>query len=206
MATSKPDGSYHHGGLREALVKTALLEVERAGATAVSLAGLAKSLGVTQSAPYRHFPDREALMVAVATEGFLQFTASLAEARQQAPKTGALIAMAMSYVTFGRDRAHLYAAMFASQLLPKAMTGSNLQATASASFDLLVQAVDDAGAAEPRQRALEIWVGLHGVVMLSNEGLLAGRIAAIDIEDLVNRLVRQAGAPGDADAKLAASA
>ena len=75
----KPLNTYHHGDLRDALVQAALREVERGGPEAVSISALAKKLGVSQPAPYKHFADREALLAAVTAEAFRQFTAMLRE-------------------------------------------------------------------------------------------------------------------------------
>ena len=75
----KPLHIYHHGDLRDALVQAALAEAERGGPEAINISALAKKLGVSQPAPYKHFADRETLMAAVTVEAFRQFTASLRE-------------------------------------------------------------------------------------------------------------------------------
>ena len=77
----KPLNTYHHGDLRDALVQAALAEAEQGGPEAISLKALAKQLGVSQPAPYRHFADREALLEAVTAEAFRQFNAILRESR-----------------------------------------------------------------------------------------------------------------------------
>ena len=56
--------TYHHGDLRDALVEAAFQEAERGGPEAINISALAKKLGVSQPAPYRHFADREALLEA----------------------------------------------------------------------------------------------------------------------------------------------
>src|SRR5262245_24899834 len=66
--SAKAGGAYHHGDLRQALLDAAYAQVDAEGADSLSLAGLAKSLGVSQPAPYRHFADRGALLAAVATQ------------------------------------------------------------------------------------------------------------------------------------------
>src|ERR1700755_3086187 len=76
----KPHNTYHHGDLRDALVQAALREAEQGGPEAISLKALAKQLGVSQPAPYRHFADREALLATVTAEAFRQFMATLREA------------------------------------------------------------------------------------------------------------------------------
>src|SRR5258708_39607998 len=76
LARKAPD-TYHHGDLRDALVQAALQEAERGGPEAISIKALAKKLGVSQPAPYRHFADRGALLEAVTAEAFPQFNAVL---------------------------------------------------------------------------------------------------------------------------------
>ncbi|NWG45710.1 MAG: TetR/AcrR family transcriptional regulator [Alphaproteobacteria bacterium] len=66
----KPEGKYHHGNLRAALIEAAAIILETEGLSALSLRAAARRAGVSQTAPYRHFADREALLVAVAMEGF----------------------------------------------------------------------------------------------------------------------------------------
>jgi len=73
----KPLNTYHHGDLRDALVQAALQEVELGGPEAINISALAKKLGVSQPAPYKHFADRETLLVAVTAEAFRQFSAML---------------------------------------------------------------------------------------------------------------------------------
>src|SRR5918911_4307747 len=75
----KPEKTYHHGDLRDALIKAALREAEQGGAEAISIKALSKQLGVSQPAPYRHFADREALLAAVTAEAFPQLRAILRE-------------------------------------------------------------------------------------------------------------------------------
>src|SRR6185295_15273822 len=62
--------AYHHGNLRAELVTVALDIITRLGPDAATLRAVAKRLGVSQTAPYRHFPSKEALLAAVAADGF----------------------------------------------------------------------------------------------------------------------------------------
>src|SRR5215831_21047095 len=92
----KPLNTYHHGDLREALVQAALREVEQGGPEAISIKALAKTLGVSQPAPYRHFADRDALLAAVTAEAFRQFAAMLREAMAKPSKTSRLSRLAQA--------------------------------------------------------------------------------------------------------------
>jgi len=62
--------TYHHGDLRAAMLAAASKIVEKEGTTGLSVREAARRAGVSHNAPYRHFPDREALLAAVAAEGF----------------------------------------------------------------------------------------------------------------------------------------
>src|ERR1700759_4947056 len=75
---------YHHGDLREALISAAMSAVETGGPEALSLRDLAQSLGVSSAAPYRHFPDRKALLDEVAARGFADLDAAYRAARDGA--------------------------------------------------------------------------------------------------------------------------
>ncbi len=185
MSQNKSGSTYHHGDLRRALVEAAHAEVERGSAETVSLSAIAKALGVSQPAPYRHFADRDALLTEVVTEGFALFAAELKTAPKRATGRAALSRMAQAYLRFGLEHPGLYKAMFASHLLPQARDGAALQATASGSFSLLVDAIDAPDRESGERIALRIWASLHGIVMLANQGLLQERLVRIDLEQMV---------------------
>lgn len=177
----KAADAYHHGDLRQALIAAALAEVERNGPEGVSLTALAKTLGVSQPAPYRHFADREALLAAVAAEGFRAFTAALKAGRAR---------MAQAYVAFGLERNGLYRLMFASRLLAGAGPESELGSAANASFGVLLDELSpSAPTPEVQRRALRIWAALHGIVMLADQGLLPGPAPGVSLEQLVDEVI-----------------
>ena len=64
--------SYHHGNLRTALLEKAKEHLIEKGPDKISLRALAREIGVSQTAPYRHFPDKTMLLAALAAEGFKQ--------------------------------------------------------------------------------------------------------------------------------------
>ena len=76
MDTVRP---YHHGDLRRHLVEAARAEVDEFGAEGVVLTRLASTCGVSVAAPYRHFVNRDALLAAVAAEGFVELGEALRE-------------------------------------------------------------------------------------------------------------------------------
>src|ERR1700674_1878878 len=96
--------TYHHGDLRDALVQAALREAEQGGPEAISIKALARKLGVSQPAPYRHFADREALLAAVTAEAFRQFSATLRESIKKPSKRSKLSCFALAMLDFGLRR------------------------------------------------------------------------------------------------------
>jgi AcrR family transcriptional regulator len=188
----KPLKTYHHGDLRDALIKAALREAERGGPEAISIKALAKELGVSQPAPYRHFADREALLAAVTAEAFRQFTATLRDAMAKPSKRSKLSRLAQATLDFGLRRNGIYRLMFASRTMSCAARGSELHGAASETFDLVLEALEAPAVGVLRERhALKIWAALHGVVMLAEQGLLTGEVAHTTREELVEDFVAE---------------
>jgi AcrR family transcriptional regulator len=188
----KPINTYHHGDLRDALVQAALQEAERGGPEAISIKALAKRLGVSQPAPYRHFADRGALLEAVTTEAFRLFNTVLREALSKPSKQSKLSRLAQATLAFGLRRNGIYRLMFASRAMACAAKGSELHSTTLETFGLVIEAMEAPAFGLLRERqALKIWASLHGVVMLAEQGLLTGEIAHISLEELVEEIVEQ---------------
>ena len=188
----KPLNTYHHGDLRDALVQAALGEVELGGPEAVSISALAKKLGVSQPAPYRHFADRETLLTAVTAEAFRQFSATLRESISKPSKRSKLSRFALAMLDFGLRRNGIYRLMFASRTMACAPKGTELHAAAMETFGLALEALEAPAVGLLRERhALKIWAALHGVVMLAEQGLLTGQVAHITREELVEDIAEQ---------------
>ena len=188
----KPLNTYHHGDLRDALVQAALGEAELGGPEAISISALAKKLGVSQPAPYKHFADRETLLAAVTAEAFRQFNDVLRESIGKPSKRSKLSRLAQATLDFGLRRMGIYRLMFASRTMACAAKGSELHSAAMETFDLLLESLEAPAVGLLRERsALQIWAALHGVVMLAEQGLLTGQPANITREELVEDIVEQ---------------
>jgi AcrR family transcriptional regulator len=188
----KPENTYHHGDLRDALVKAALKEAEQGGPEAISIKALAKELGVSQPAPYRHFADRDALLEAVTAEAFRQFNAILQEAIRKPSKRSKLSRFAQAALDFGLKRNGIYRLMFASRIMACAAKDCELHVAARETFALLVESLEAPAVALLRERhALQIWAALHGVVTLAEQGLLTGQVAQVTREELIEDIVQQ---------------
>lgn len=184
--------TYHHGDLRDALVQAALREAEQGGPEAISIKALARELGVSQPAPYRHFADREALLEAVTAEAFRQFSAMLRDTIGKPSKQSKLSRFAEATLDFGLRRNGIYRLMFASRTMACAPKSSELHGAAMETFGLLIEALEAPAVGFLRERsALKIWAALHGVVMLAEQGLLTGQVAHMTREELVEDIVEQ---------------
>lgn len=183
--------AYHHGDLREALIAAAFAEVEAKGPDVVSLSALARRLGVSQAAPYRHFADREELLTAVATKGFQAAATWIGEAADRAASGSRLLRLAHAYLAFALDHVGLYQLMYASRLLQRSAADSEIYRAADAGFDMTLAAIDPTLDEFARRRlALKFWTSLHGVVMLTERGLLPPKIRQISVADLIDDLVQ----------------
>ena len=188
----KPQNTYHHGDLRDALVQAALREAELGGPEAISIKALAKQLGVSQPAPYRHFVDREALLQAVTAEAFRQFNTILRAAIDKPSKRSRLSRFAQAALQFGLQRNGIYRLMFASRTMACAAGDSELHLAAHESLDLLVESFEAPAVGRLRERhALQVWAALHGVITLAEQGLMTGQIAKVTREDLIEDIVQQ---------------
>jgi AcrR family transcriptional regulator len=161
---------YHHGDLPAALLRAAGKSIEKEGLDALTLRTLARRLGVSHAAPYRHFRDREALLAALAAEGF----AMLAEAQREAAAAGGLRGMGEAYVRFALARPQRFRLMFGGQL--KIARHPVLRDIATKTFAGLSGALaarvgTPAGA---RDASIAAWALVHGLAQL----LLGDRIAS----------------------------
>ncbi len=188
----KPLNTYHHGDLRDALVQAALREAEQGGPEAISIRALAKELGVSQPAPYRHFADREALLQAVTAEAFRQFNAILRAAIDKPSKRSKLSRFAQTALEFGLRRNGIYRLMFASRTMACSEKDSELRLAAHETMGLLLESFEAPAVGLLRERhALQVWAALHGVISLAEQGLLTGEAARVTRAELIEEIVQQ---------------
>jgi AcrR family transcriptional regulator len=172
-----PPRGYHHGNLREALMRAALELIASKGTAGFTFAEAARFAGVSPAAPYRHFRDRDELMASVALRGFEQFEAALARAWDSGrPDTfTALDRLGKAYLEFARAQPAFYSAMFEGGV----PIGANpaLRAASERAFAVLRAAADAICAAMPAAGrppasmvALHIWAMAHGVASLFGRG------------------------------------
>ncbi|WNG58448.1 TetR/AcrR family transcriptional regulator [Archangium gephyra] len=159
---------YHHGDLRRALLDASLALIAEEGFGALSLREVARRAGVTHAAPYRHFEDKEALLVAVAEEGFRVMTARMRErmARETSPD-GRLVACGVAYVLFAMEHPAHFRVMFGPHFTQPPKLGPPGGDTDA--FGLLVDSITQGQQAsvfhegEPLTLALTCWSLVHGL-------------------------------------------
>ncbi len=104
---------YHHGNLREALLEAAFTHLVEQGVESMSLRALARSIGVSQSAPYRHFPDKKHLLAAMAAQGINEMYLAIEKATDGVEKPDeALLISAESGIQFAMANPEQYRLIF----------------------------------------------------------------------------------------------
>ncbi len=162
--------TYHHGDLPPALLEAAGKILEKEGIAGLSLRELARRAGVSHNAPYRHFPDREALLAALATEGFAWLRKELASRRGQEG--------AAAYVRFALEHPQRFRLMFGGRIPYERYPA--LRGEASAAHAGLEQQFAQYGA-DAALAAAAAWSLVHGLAHLLLDGhFAASRKAGVD--------------------------
>lgn len=172
----KPPERYHHGDLRRALLDEALRTVQVHGVAHLTLRTVGQKLGVSRSALYRHFADKQALLAAVGCEGFRKLRQALADAweRNGRGRTG-FEAMGKAYVQFAVAHPSHYRVMFGG-FVQSARKNEDFISEAKAAFQVLVDAIVDQQNMglirrdDPVLMARFIWARVHGISMLVIDG------------------------------------
>jgi AcrR family transcriptional regulator len=172
MSTSNDEATYHHGDLKRALIDAALDLLAEDGAANVGLRQVARRVGVSPAAPYRHFEGRQALLEAVATTGFERFCEHMDAARADLPEDRQLPAMAEAYVRFALEQPALFRLMFSRQVDKEG--NASLQVAAQAAYASLATAAAREDPAAPGEVAVTIWAFVHGLAMLLLDDQILG--------------------------------
>jgi AcrR family transcriptional regulator len=204
---------YHHGNLKEALLRAALELIAQKGPAGFTFAEAARWAGVSPAAPYRHFRDRDELLANIALRGFAQFEAILARAWDDGRPDVffALDRLGKAYLDFARSEPAYYSAMFEAGI--PLTNNAELREAGDRAFAVLRAAAEKLCAqVAARSRppalmvALHIWAMAHGVASLFGRGDAARRALPIAAEELLEAqtLIYLRGL-GVADAKPASS-
>jgi AcrR family transcriptional regulator len=171
----KKKSGYHHGELRRGLLDVSVDVIEKHGVDALNLRELALRAGVSSGAPYHHFADREALLAAIAEEGFGYLEAAMIKERDSAPDdaTSRLAALGRAYVSFATTHRGHFRVMFRGNLRSPQLVRAKPRA-----FHLLWDAIRDcqrsgvAPSGDPQPLVLTAWSAVHGLATLWIDGAL----------------------------------
>ena len=176
--TAPKKASYHHGALRDALIRSAREILESEGYEALTLRAAARRAGVSQAAPYNHFADKAALLAAIAALGFKEFAAAMRGEMSAAEDARAqLNATGIAYVAFATSNPGLFKLMFGSSVL-QTSGDADLDAARKSAYEVLREAVHSAQS-DPRDamhdeiESLRSWAFVHGLATMINEGTIA---------------------------------
>jgi AcrR family transcriptional regulator len=168
---------YHHGDLRNTLLSAARAILEEEGLAALSLRAVARRAGVSHAAPYRHFPNHEALLKELALEGFVELRLALRKACAVTRPTDDRIAnIGAAYMRFVAQRPALTRLMFGPQL-PNRESFTDLAIAADAIADEIGEALQDPAL------GLAVWAAVHGLAVLILENVidLGQRRSGLDV-------------------------
>jgi AcrR family transcriptional regulator len=189
---AEPRG-YHHGNLKEALIRAALELIAQKGPAGFTFAEAARWAGVSPAAPYRHFRDRDELMSSVALRGFQKFELVLARAWDDGRPDvfTALDRLGKAYLDFARSEPAFYSAMFEAGIPPT--LNPELNEAGDRAFAVLRGAAEKLCARLPAQGrrppalmvALHIWSMAHGIASLFGRGDEARRTLPMSAEELL---------------------
>ena len=171
---------YHHGDLRRALLEEALRTIQAGGAGDLTLRAVGERLGVSRTALYRHFSDKQALLAAVGREGFRMLRRALSDAweRHGRGRPG-FDAMGLAYVRFAVTHPAHYRVMFGG-FLESCDKDAEFVEVAKAAFQVLVDSLVEqqqqglVRTDDPLVLARFIWALVHGIAMLAIDGQLRG--------------------------------
>ena len=194
------DRPYHHGALREALLEQAERTVRERGADALSLRELAREVGVSHGAPRRHFPDRQALLDAVAEAGFDRLGAELRSAADGAGEEfePRLRATAAAYVRFATRDPALLDLMFAGK---HRETSGALHEAAENAFAVMLELIAQGQAegalepGEPERVGLVLFSTIQGIASLVSAGIVQPDQLEALVVDAIAHFLRGSRAP-----------
>ena len=174
---SKSKANYHHGDLRDSLVQVAGQMLQNQGIDALSMRKLAEHVGVSRTAPYHHFKDKNDLLCAIAEDGFrLQDSIVSAEDCQQ------LEALVQAYIQFATTHPAHYDLMYGGKIWKENLATESLQSASRDSFRHWLARIEQLrrqGIINQQETTVRIaqvaWATLHGLCRLANDGVYIDR-------------------------------
>jgi len=183
--------AYHHGELRESLLEAAEALLEQDGPAGLSLRKVGRQLGVTPGAPYRHFEDKDALLAALATEGFRKLRAAMLATQEGAAGGQERLRRAgVGYLQFASAHPELFRLMFGwmpARDVPELCDAGD---AAFAALEGILKGCDEEGllSRSVNEAGLLVWSAVHGAAFLTIDDRLKLSEPAPDAECVLNLL------------------
>jgi AcrR family transcriptional regulator len=187
---------YHHGNLKEALIRAALELIAKKGPAGFTFAEAARWAGVSPAAPYRHYRDRDELLSDVARRGFDLFEQTLKKAWDEGRPNPSVAfdRLGKAYLEFARAEPAYYSAMFEAGI--PLDSNPDLREAGERAFGVLRAATETLVAGMPKQNrppvlmmALHIWALSHGIASLFGRGDAAQRRLPMTPQELLEAAV-----------------
>jgi AcrR family transcriptional regulator len=175
--------TYHHGDLKNALIKAGVEILAREGLGGLSLRKVARQAGVSHAAPYSHFADKQALIAAISTEGFKQLHVQIEAVKntQAGNPSTLLVETAWAYFQFALNEPDRFKLMFSS-VLEKEKDYPDFVESSQQNFQQVVKVIEicqQAGILKPGPpdlTAVTVWGAVHGLAMLVLEGQVSNTV------------------------------
>ena len=168
--------SYHKDNLRGDLLDAARQHLADHGHASLSLRALAQQVGVSTAAPYHHFSDRRALLLALAVEGFEDLLADARAVMENAETTfDRFVALGVSFVSFAQTKPHLIALMYESELTSPILDPelrSYQDQGYAALLSVIGEARPDSSTLDQSLRVMAYWSTIYGYAVLRNKLML----------------------------------
>ena len=200
MRIQRVKPSYHHGDLYQSLLQASTLIIREAGVEGLSIRTLADRVGVSRTAPYHHFRDKQALLSALALQGFRQYSQQIEVLFCDPHLDGEqrLEQFVRHYLTFALENPELYALMFGQPLWKSGHPSDELRTEAYGAFRDFVRRVAGwqqqgvlPNGCEALRFAQVAWSTLHGLCRLVNDGIYVEAQSIDEICITLLRLFRQ---------------
>jgi AcrR family transcriptional regulator len=172
--------TYHHGDLKNALIKAGADILSKEGVSALSLRKVAQQAGVSHAAPYAHFADKQALIAAISTEGYQKLYAQIAQVADQyrSDPLRRLVESSWAYVQFALNEPDHFKVTL-SGMIDKEQEYPAFVEAAQQTFNLVVDIVAQGQQAgllrqgAPDLTAVSVWALIHGLVTLLLENQIS---------------------------------
>lgn len=187
---------YHHGDLRAGLIEAARRLVEEKGPERLTMSDASRAAGVSTAAPYRYFPDKDALLDAVALEGLHRQRQAMQEGGEAHPlgSDAAVTAIGLAYVQYATEERGVFRLMFS--LTRTHAQSPDLLQTGRETFGVVLRHLSHRFGAPPDDpailtRGLRLWTFVHGLSFLLIDDKVSAMEIPLDLPAMVEDATRR---------------